>query len=216
MAQIFHRSTNTISRVSIWGAVLILVGVFFFLTFIYRSGYVTDINVVREQPVPFSHKHHVSDIGIDCRYCHTTVETSAFAGLPATETCISCHIQIWSDSPMLEPVRASLRENRPIAWTRVHDLPDFVYFNHSIHVNKGIGCETCHGRVDRMPLMWKENTLLMEWCLGCHRQPELYVRPKEYVFTMGYKPIEDQLTIGRKLVKRYKIRSLTDCYTCHR
>jgi len=216
MAQIFHPSTNTISRVSIWGSVAILVALFFFLTYIYRSGYTTDINVVREQPVPFSHKHHVSGVGIDCRYCHTTVETSAFAGLPPTETCMSCHIQIWSSSPMLEPVRASLREGRPLAWTRVHDLPDYVYFNHSIHVNKGIGCETCHGRVDRMPLMWKENTLLMEWCLGCHRDPQKYVRPREEVFTMGYKPAEDQLTLGKKLVKEYKIQSLTDCYTCHR
>ena len=216
MAQIFHPSTNTISRVSIWGSVGFLVALFFFLTYIYRSGYTTDINVVREQPVPFSHKHHVAGIGIDCRYCHTTVETSAFAGLPPTETCMSCHIQIWSGSPMLEPVRASLRENRPLAWTRVHDLPDYVYFNHSIHVNKGIGCETCHGRVDRMPLMWKENTLLMEWCLGCHRDPQKYVRPREEVFTMGYKPAEDQLTLGKKLVKEYKIQSLTDCYTCHR
>jgi hypothetical protein len=163
MSQIFHPSANTLSKVSIFGAIFIGGGLLFFVNEINRSPYVTQTHVPREQPVPFSHKHHVSGIGIDCRYCHTSVENSSFAGLPPTETCMSCHSQIWADSPTLEPVRASLRSGQSIEWTRVHDLPGFVYFNHSIHVNKGVGCATCHGRVDQMPLMWKQNTLHMEW-----------------------------------------------------
>jgi hypothetical protein len=217
MSQIFHPSTNTLSKVSIFGAVFILAGVVFVLNEMNRSPYVTQASVSREQPVPFSHKHHVAGIGIDCRYCHTSVETSAFAGIPPTETCMSCHSQIWADSPMLEPVRESFRSGRSLEWTRVHDLPDFVYFNHSIHVTKGgIGCATCHGRVDQMPLMWKENTLHMEWCLDCHRAPEKYVRPRDQVFRMDYVPAEDQTALGARLVAEYRIRKLTDCSVCHR
>lgn len=216
MPQLFHRSSNAIARASILGAAAVLGAVGWLLYAGYRSDYATGAHVAREQPVPFSHKHHVGGEGFDCRYCHTSVEESAFAGLPPTETCMSCHSQIWSEAPVLEPVRESYRSGKPIRWTRVHHLADFVYFNHSIHVNKGIGCETCHGRVDQMPLTWKENTLLMEWCLDCHRQPEMYVRPRAAVFQMGWKPSEDQQTLGRRLVKEYKIRSLTDCYTCHR
>ena len=216
MAQIFHRSTNTISRITILGAVFILAVVSWLLTVAFRSDYLTEARVVREQPVPFSHKHHVAGLGIDCRYCHTSVEDSSFAGIPPTETCMSCHSQIWADSPMLEPVRASFRTGQPLHWTRVHDLPDFVYFNHSIHIHKGIGCSTCHGRVDQMPLMLAEHNLLMEWCLQCHRAPERFVRPREAVFRMDWTPPTNQLTLGRELVKEYGIRKLTDCYTCHR
>lgn len=216
MPQLFHRSSNAIARASIPGAVLSLGAAGWLLYAGYRSDYATGAHAAREQPVPFSHKHHVGGEGIDCRYCHTSVEESAFAGLPPTETCMSCHSQIWSEAPVLEPVRESYRTGKPLEWTRVHHLAEFVYFDHSIHVNKGIGCATCHGRVDQMPLTWKENTLLMEWCLDCHRQPELYVRPREAVFQMDWTPAEDQLTLGRRLVKEYKIRSLTDCYTCHR
>ena len=141
---------------------------------------------------------------------------SSFAGIPPTETCMTCHSQIWADSPMLEPVRASFREDKSIAWNRVHDLPDFVYFNHSIHVKKGMGCETCHGRIDQMPGIQQKSSLQMEWCLDCHRNPEKYARPRAAVFTMGYEPDGDQLEIGRKLVQEYKIQSLTTCSTCHR
>ena len=215
MSQIFHPSTNTLSKVSIFGGIFILVGVLFFLTEINRSPYVTQANVAREQPVPFSHKHHVTGIGVDCRYCHTSVEKSAFAGIPATETCMTCHSQIWADSPMLEPVRASFRSGQSLQWTRVHDLPGFVSFNHGIHVSKGVGCATCHGRVDEMPLMWKQNTLHMEWCLDCHREPEKYVRPRDQVFRMDYQAPANQLEIGAKLVREYKIRKLTDCSVCH-
>jgi hypothetical protein len=216
MPQVFHRSTNTIARITILGALVIAGVVTWLLMVVFRSDYLTEVNVVRNQPVPFSHKHHVAGIGIDCRYCHTSVETSPFAGLPPTETCMTCHSQIWAASAVLEPVRASFRTNVPLHWTRVHDLPDFVYFDHSIHVNKGVGCSTCHGRVDQMPLMWRENTLLMEWCLACHRDPEQYVRPRDAVFRMDWSPPPNQPELGRQLVQQYKIRKLTDCYTCHR
>ncbi|MCZ2076203.1 MAG: cytochrome c3 family protein [Bryobacteraceae bacterium] len=216
MAQVFHPSTNTIARVTIFGGIFLLGGLVWVLAGINSSDYVTKVQVVQPQPVPFSHKHHVSGLGIDCRYCHTTVETSNFAGIPPTETCMSCHSQIWVDSPMLEPVRASLRDNKSLEWTRVNDVPDFVYFNHSIHINKGIGCETCHGRVDQMPLMVKAETLQMEWCLTCHRDPGQYIRPREQVFTMGYSYPANQKEVGQRLVKEYNVRSLIDCYTCHR
>lgn len=216
MAQLFHPRSNTIARASIAGAVLLLTGLAWAVTALNLSSYSTRVEIPRDQPVPFSHKHHVSGLGLDCRYCHTSVETSAFAGMPPTETCITCHSQIWSDSPMLEPVRASWRNNESIHWTRVHDLPGFVYFNHSIHVSKGIGCQTCHGRVDLMPLMWKVNSLHMGWCLDCHRAPEKYIRPKAAVFQMDYQPPTDQESLGKKLVAEYKVRKLEDCYTCHR
>jgi Cytochrome c7 and related cytochrome c len=216
MAQIFHPSTNTISRVTIFGGLILLLAVVAGLTTINESPYITEVGVARSQPVPFSHKHHVGDDGIDCRYCHTSVEESSFAGIPPTKTCMNCHTQIWPDSPILEPVRESFRTGQSIQWTRVHNLPGFVYFNHSIHVHKGIGCVTCHGRVDKMPLMWRENTLYMDWCLDCHRAPERFVRPREYVFSMEYQAPVDQLALGQKLVKQYRIQKLTSCSTCHR
>jgi Cytochrome c7 and related cytochrome c len=216
MGQIFHPSTNTISRVSLFGGAVLLVALVAGLAAINESPYITEVGVARTQPIPFSHKHHVGDDGIDCRYCHTSVEDSAFAGIPPTKTCMNCHTQIWADSPMLAPVRESFRTGMPIQWTRVHNLPGFVYFDHSIHIHKGIGCSTCHGRVDQMPLMWRENTLYMDWCLECHREPERFVRPREQVFSMDYAPPPDQLALGRKLVKQYKIEKLTSCSTCHR
>jgi len=216
MAQVFHRGTNTLSRISIFGALLVAGAGAWVVDAVQRSPYLTEVRVAREQPVPFSHEHHVKGLGLDCRHCHTTVEESAFAGIPPTKTCMSCHSQIWADSPLLEPVRASFRNNLPLEWTRVHDLPDFVYFNHSIHVKKGIGCSTCHGRVDQMPLTWRTQTLYMDWCLDCHRQPERYVRPREQVFNMAWEPPQDQLALGAKLVRTYRIRSLTDCSVCHR
>jgi hypothetical protein len=216
MGQIFHPSTNTISRVSLFGGAVLLVALVVGLAAINESPYITEVGVARTQPIPFSHKHHVGDNGIDCRYCHTSVEDSSFAGIPPTTTCMNCHTQIWADSAMLAPVRESFRTGLPIQWTRVHNLPGFVYFDHSIHVHKGIGCSTCHGRVDQMPLMWRENTLYMDWCLDCHREPERFVRPREHVFSMDYVPPADQLAIGRKLVKDYNIEKLTSCSTCHR
>ena len=216
MPQIFHRSTNALSRISIFGAVFVVGAILAVAYTIDRGSFTTDVRVVKEQPVPFSHKHHVTDDGIDCRYCHTSVESSAYAGLPATEICMSCHSQIWSNASMLEPVRESFRTGKSLQWTRVHDLPEFVYFNHSIHVSKGIGCATCHGHVEKMSLMYKANTLYMNWCLDCHRAPEKYIRPRAEVFNMAYEPPSNQLELGRKLVADYKVQSLTDCYTCHR
>jgi hypothetical protein len=216
MSQIFHHSTNTLSKLSIFGALFLAAGTLWLVLEINRSPYVTQAGVARDQPVPFSHAHHVAGMGIDCRYCHASVETSATAGIPPTKTCMNCHSQIWSDSPTLEPVRESFRTEKSIEWVRVHDLPDFVYFDHSAHVNQGVGCTTCHGRVDQMPLMWQEASLTMEWCLDCHRQPERYLRPREQVWNAAYEPPADQLALGRTLVKEYGIHTRTSCSTCHR
>jgi len=216
MAQIFHPSTNTISRLTIFGGIALICALVAALAAVNESSYITEVGVARDQPVPFSHKHHVMDDGIDCRYCHTSVEDSSFAGIPPTKTCMNCHSQIWAESPVLEPVRESFRTGKSIQWTRVHNLPGFVYFDHSIHIHKGIGCSTCHGRVDRMPLMWREHTLYMHWCLDCHREPEKFVRPREFVFSMDYQPPVDQIALGRKLVEEYKIQKLMSCSTCHR
>jgi len=219
MPQIFHRSTNTISKFSIFGFLFVLGGLAWVGTAINRSPYVTQAGVAREQPIQFSHAHHVGDVGLDCRYCHTSVETSNFAGIPPTKTCMNCHSQLFVDSPYLEPVRSSFRTGDSLVWTRVNDLPDFVYFNHSIHVNKGVGCDTCHGKVDRMPLMWQAASLQMEWCLDCHRNPAKNLRPKDQVFNMNYEPPADQMALGNQLIQEYHIPSkqtLTDCSTCHR
>jgi hypothetical protein len=214
MAQIFHRVTNTLSRVTIFGAVFIAGFVLWVIGGIVRSPYVTNQGIEREQPVPFSHQHHVGGLGIDCRYCHTSVETSNFAGIPPTQTCMNCHAQIWTNASMLEPVRASYATGRPIVWARVHHLPDFVHFNHSIHVNKGVGCATCHGRIDKMSLTYQASPLTMEWCLDCHRDPAKYVRPRDQVFNMAYTP-KNQQELGPQLVRAYDIQSLTACSTCH-
>ena len=236
MAQIFHRSANTLARASILGIVLLLSAVGAAVLKLQRSPYVTAQHIAPEQPVPFSHQHHAAGLGLDCRYCHTSVEDSSFAGIPPTKTCMNCHAQIWTNAPMLAPVRYSFSSGQSLQWTRVHDLPDFVYFNHSIHINKGIGCYSCHGQVDAMPLMYQENTLQMEWCLDCHRQPEKFLRPKNQVFNMKYQqptaesPVEvtisgkkesftDQLALGSALRKEYHLRSqqdITSCSTCHR
>jgi Cytochrome c7 and related cytochrome c len=216
MPQIFHRSTNTLSKISLAGILILVGGLIGLAMLLGRSSYVTRANEYVVQPVQFSHLHHVLDDGIDCRYCHTSVETSSFAGIPPTKTCMNCHSQIWQSAPILEAVRASFRDDHPLQWTRVHDLPDFVYFNHSIHVKKGMGCETCHGRVDQMPLMRQVQSLQMEWCINCHRNPENYVRPRSEVFTMGYRPLRPQSEEGPRLVAEYKIKPSTDCSICHR
>jgi len=217
MAQIFHESSNSLAKISIAAVVLTVGGIIWAAYNLNAGSFTTQVEVARDQTVPFSHKHHVGDDGIDCRYCHTSVETSAFAGLPPTETCMSCHSEIWTNAAMLQPVRDSYRTDKSLEWVRVHDLPDFVYFNHSIHVNKGIGCSTCHGRVDTMPLMFNVNALYMRWCVDCHRHPERNVRPRSEVFNIAYEtPAPNQDEIGPKLVAEYKIQSLTDCVTCHR
>jgi hypothetical protein len=216
MAQTFHRRANTVFIVSLIALVLLVGGLIGLAYGLQTSMYVTRAYEAREQPIQFSHERHVAGNGIDCRYCHTSVETSAFAGIPPTKTCMNCHSQIFATSPYLEPVRASFRTGESIKWTRVHDLPDFVYFDHSIHVAKGVGCSTCHGRVDRMPLMYQVASLQMQWCLDCHRNPERFVRPREAVYRMDYEPPADQLALGKKLVADYQIQKLTSCSTCHR
>jgi len=219
MPQLFHPRTNAFARITLFGAIAAVAFAGWAIDALNRSSYNTRELQAREQPVPFSHAHHVGALGLDCRYCHTTVETSGFANLPPTKTCMNCHSQIWLTSPTLEPVRASFRTGTSINWTRVYDLPDFVYFNHSIHVNKGIGCESCHGRVDKMPLTWQAGSLQMSWCLDCHRQPEKFLRPRENITTMGYQPAGDQMEMGRRLRAEYNIqetRVLTSCSTCHR
>jgi hypothetical protein len=218
MAQVFHRSTNTLSRFSISGGLFVVAALAYAAFVIDRSPYVTHERYVVDQPVPFSHKHHTSGLGLDCRYCHTTVETSAYAGMPPTETCMTCHSQIWRESPMLQPVRESFTRNVSIRWNRIYDLPNYVYFDHSIHVNKGIGCSSCHGRVDQMALTYKANSLQMSWCLDCHREPEKQMRPKTEIFNMAWEPSGDPEIESRKRAGEYHINHaiMTNCSTCHR
>ena len=202
MAQIFHPSMNAFARGTIFGGAFIVAGIAWAGSVWVRSSYVTQVGVVRDQPVPFSHDHHVSGLGLDCRYCHATAEKSAYAGMPATEVCMGCHSQIWNTSPLLAPVRESEASGRPLEWTRVYDLPDYVYFDHSIHVTKGIACQSCHGPVERMPLMRRSVSLHMEWCLDCHRHPQLAL-PAE-----GNAPSAEERGIATS--------QLTDCVICHR
>lgn len=216
MSQIFHPSANSIARIILTITVVLVATSGYLVYELGRSPYVTRAYQTRQQPIQFSHERHVGGNGLDCRYCHTSVESSAVAGIPSTKVCMNCHSQILATSSYLEPVRASFRTDQSLQWVKVHDLPDFVYFNHSIHVNKGVGCATCHGRVDQMQLMWTVNTLQMEWCLDCHRNPEKYVRPRAAVFRMDYLPPADQLALGRRLVAEYRIQKLTSCSTCHR
>ncbi len=218
MPQIFPRKSNVLARASIVVALLAAGAALGTVMMIDYAGFNQRKGTTLEQPVPFSHEHHVQGLGIDCRYCHTAVEKSAQAGIPPTSTCYNCHKLIWNEAPMLEPVRASFRTGQPLKWTKIHDLPDFVYFNHSIHVAKGVGCATCHGPVQEMRLMRSVNATQMGWCLNCHRNPEKFLRPKEEVFNMTWKA-DDQERLGRELVKRYEVlppKVLTSCDTCHR
>ncbi len=219
MARYFHHRANIWARgillaVPMIAAVAGMVGFW-----IQQSPYVTAQDIFVNQPVPFSHEHHVSGLGIDCRFCHTSVDKSSHAGVPPTKTCISCHNQIWTNAPMLEPVRQSWRTGEPIQWNKVHRLPEYVYFNHQAHVEHGVGCSTCHGDVQKMPLMKQAAPLTMSWCLDCHRDPAKFVRPRDEVFNMDYKAPANQAELGKQLVDKYKIRSpqaMMDCWTCHR
>jgi Cytochrome c7 and related cytochrome c len=217
MAQIFSPGANTWFRTILAIGPLALVGGIFALYRFNYSSYATQVGVPIDQPIAFSHQHHVAGLGIDCRYCHTSVEKSAFAGMPSTETCMTCHSQIWTEAPLLQTVRQSLATNTPIRWSRVHQLADFVYFDHSIHIQKGIGCVSCHGHVDQMPITWKQETLQMGWCTECHRHPESAIRPKTEVFNLNWKPSGNFQ--NQSLVQQAHLRStqeLTDCTTCHR
>lgn len=219
MSQIFPKSANAAVRTSLFAGLTLALFLGWVVFTLMRSSWVTKQNEFVEQPIQFSHAHHVGGVGLDCRYCHTSVEKSSFAGIPPTKTCINCHSQIWANAPVLEPVRASFRDDKPLNWIRVNDLPDFVYFNHQIHVKQGVGCATCHGPVDKMPLMYQATTLQMEWCLACHRAPEKFLRPRSEVFNMAYKAPENQLELGLALKKEYKvagIEHMTSCSVCHR
>ena len=221
MSQIFPRSANALARSSLFGVVGLVLFLGWLIFTLMRSSWATKQYEFVEQPIQFSHLHHAGGMGIDCRYCHTSVEKSSFAGIPPTKTCMNCHSQIWSNAPILEPVRASFRSDTPLNWIRVNDLPDFVYFNHQIHVKQGVGCDTCHGPVDKMPLMYQAKPLLMEWCLDCHRAPEKFIRPRSEVFNMNYTLPAGvtQLEQGMRLKKEYNISSIehmTSCSVCHR
>lgn len=186
MAQIFDQSSNALARMSLVLTGLIVIALGVTLNELQRSPWVTRQGQRADQPVPFSHKHHVTGLGLQCQYCHTSVEKSSYAGIPPTATCMNCHAQIWTNAALLDPVRQSWATGQSIPWIKVHDLPDFVYFNHEIHVAKGIGCSSCHGRVDLMPLMYQENTLQMEWCLNCHRDPGKNLRPTSQIYNMAW------------------------------
>jgi hypothetical protein len=218
VTQIFPHWFDAAARAAIGGALFSVPLLAIVLGFFYRSDYVTGAHTAFRQPVPFSHAHHVGELGIDCRYCHTSVEEASFAGMPSTETCMNCHEQIWVGSQMLEPVRASWKKGEPLRWQRVHSLPGFVYFDHSIHEAKGVGCVECHGRIDRMPLTWQEKPLTMAWCLDCHRDPAPRLRPRTEVFNMTWVR-DEQTPSGEALVEQHRVRDsrrLTSCSTCHR
>jgi hypothetical protein len=236
MSQIFDRSANALARTSLVAVLALVLLIGWTVFTLMRSSWATRQHEYIEQPIQFSHAHHVGGMGIDCRYCHTSVEQSSFAGIPPTKTCMNCHSQIWTAAPILEPVRASFREERNLEWIRVNDLPDFVYFNHQIHVRQGVGCATCHGQIDRMPLTYQAQPLLMGWCLTCHKAPEQFLRPREEVFNMAYEPptgdrpvvvrvdgvenrFTNQLELGRFLKRTYGVpefNHMTSCSICHR
>lgn len=244
MAQIFRPSSNTSMRLGLGTIAVLPVSVMVFFSQYTRSPFVTHISIPYEQPVPFSHEHHVTELGIDCRYCHTSVEKSARAGYPSTHTCMSCHSQIWTNSPLLEPIRESYKNNIPIKWTRLNQVPDFVYFNHSIHINRGVSCNNCHGPIQAMQMAYKGQAFQMRWCLDCHRNPENYVNEPEFVWNLyqniqrgkhadgsvltdeeitlmngeQYKRSTEELKKGKELVKKFHVQteSISDCTTCHR
>ncbi|HEX2569066.1 MAG TPA: cytochrome c3 family protein [Polyangia bacterium] len=216
MATLFPRWSDTAFRLALVGLVLLGVGGVVGLFLYVRTPDNLNRYFPVDQPVPFDHRHHVQDDGIDCRYCHDTVTHSAFAGIPSTAVCMGCHNQVWPRSPVLEPVRRSYFTGLPLPWNRVHDLPDFVYFNHAIHVNKGVGCVTCHGRVDEMALVYQVAPLTMGWCLDCHRAPEAHLRPRTEITSMTWQPSGDAKALGRQLAEEYGVRHLTHCTACHR
>ncbi len=219
MAYVFHPLTNTIAKAGVFVAVLLIGGVVWVAAEIERSPWVSDAGVHRNQPIPFSHEHHVRGLGIDCRYCHNSVTESASAGMPSTQVCMTCHSKIWTNAAVLEPLRQSWETGTPIAWQRVHNLPDYVYFNHAAHITKGVGCTTCHGQVDRMPLMLQAAALNMEWCLTCHREPARFLREREDIFQPDYQLPPNQMELGSQLAKRYDLlppQLMQNCSLCHR
>lgn len=219
MPPIFPPRSNLIARASIVVLLVLLAAAVAAAVWFVHSSTFNRVGVEIPQPVPFPHNFHVSGIGLDCRYCHTSVDKSTFADLPPTETCMSCHSIVRTDSPLLAPIRDSWQSGQPVEWNRVNNVPDYVFFDHHIHVNKGIGCESCHGRVDQMTTDVKANTFYMAWCIDCHRDPAKFIRPLENVYQMGYQPAENQAILGARLVQEYNVRpadQLMNCSICHR
>jgi hypothetical protein len=217
MPAIFRPSANLAAAVTLLViAALVAIGVLWWWLW-PRTDYARHVRWPIEQPVPFSHQHHVAGLGLDCRFCHSSVEVSANAGMPATTTCMTCHSQIWTQAKLLEPVRQSLADDTPLSWHRITDLPDYVYFNHSIHIAKGVGCSNCHGEIDRMPLTHKAKSLTMGFCLDCHRDPAPYLRPPDQIFNTEWRRTA-QTPAPQALMRLYHIggRKLTDCSICHR
>jgi hypothetical protein len=216
MASLFRPKHNTLAKLSLLivagGAVGGIGGLFFYV----RSPLARGMQDPIEQPIQFDHRHHTRDEGIDCRFCHSTVDRSPHAGIPSTQLCLNCHSQIWNQSPLLDPVRRSFIEGTPIVWKKVNDVPDFVYFNHSIHVNKGVGCVSCHGRIDKMAAVEKAEPLNMRWCLDCHRAPEKHLRPVEEVTNMAWAPEGDPAEAGKQYAELNQVHTRTSCTTCHR
>jgi len=212
----FPKWADSLFRVLLAVGLITVAAVPLFLMAWVRTPQITGQFDPVRQPVEFDHRHHVDDDGIDCLYCHEQAERTPYAGIPPTERCLNCHSQIWRNSPLLEPVWQSYFSNAPIPWVRVHQLPDFVFFNHAIHVNKGVGCESCHGRVDQMARVYQQMPLTMGWCLECHRNPARFLRPREAMTVMGWQPPEPQEQLGRELMQQYGVQRLTNCTTCHR
>lgn len=199
------------------GITLMLIPLYMiFVAYYGGSPRTLDVGYMPKQPVEYSHALHAGELGMDCRYCHNTVEKAAHAAVPPTQVCMNCHKQVRADSPKLIPVKESFATGMPIEWLRVHDLPDYVYFNHSAHVERGVGCVSCHGRVDKMEVVYQAETLSMGWCLDCHRQPELHLRDPENITKMETLPNEEQLIIGNRVKEQFNINPPTDCATCHR
>ena len=218
MAQIFSRAADTYLRAAAIAVGVIVVGGLVLAGGLVRSDYLTRVGIALGQPVPFSHRHHAGELGIDCRYCHHPVEQTATAGYPPTHTCMTCHSQLWTNADALAPVRESYAENRPIPWHRVHDLPDYVYFNHSIHIDRGVGCSECHGAVDTMNRVYQAEAFHMSWCLECHRHPAPHLRPVEEVFNLHWQAPAARAPLARRLMAELAIdpSDLDSCYICHR
>jgi hypothetical protein len=212
---LFPPWTNTVIRVVLVALVAGVGGGLGFLWLWVRTPFFTGQHEAVVQPIEFDHRHHVADDGIDCRYCHTSVEKAPSAGYPSSETCASCHAQVWNQSAMLEPVRKSYFEGTPLTWKRVYQLPDHVYFNHAIHVNKGVGCVSCHGRVDQMPEIMRASPLTMGWCLDCHRDPTPNLRPRAFITSMTYQA-DDPRAVGEAVARANGVHTRTSCTTCHR
>ncbi len=219
MHQLFPPSSNFISKISILAGVIILAAVTAGLVWYGHSPTFTKVGVQIPQPVPFPHKLHIVSLGLNCRYCHAGVDQSSFADLPPAETCMTCHSQIAVNDPILQPIRDSYNNGTPLVWNRVNRLPDYVYFNHQIHIDKGVGCETCHGRMDKETTAVRAVYFYMDTCLNCHRDPSKFLRPQANIYDMGYKPSESQAVLGAQLMKEYNIMpasQLTNCSICHR